>query len=141
MKHNTQTVEAVLFGFLRLGDIVYPPAFGRKFAIPRAYLLDKVNRSLRPSFCGEEDWEPLTPEQLQHCYARSSIGFCCCDDGIYLPDSPEDIRAVEEYLLLKIKGIGRRVARIRRAWPQFGPYREQLILPGLDEPDGEVDES
>jgi len=137
MNRDSSVLERFIVGQLALGDSRHAPAFGRVNAIPHAYLLDKANRQFRPMDADKEEWEDITDTAFRRAYANSDAGVCCCDVGLYLPESPEDIKACEDYLLSKIRGTGRRIARIRRAYPQFGPYRNQLALPGVDEPDAE----
>jgi hypothetical protein len=140
MKRDNSALERFIVGQLALGDSRYAPAFGLANAIPHAYLLEKANRQFRPTDATNEEWEDITDTAFRRAYANSETGVCCCDAGLYLPNSPEDIKACEDYLLSKIRGVGRRIGRIRRAHPEFGPYRNQLTLPGLDESDAEIEE-
>jgi hypothetical protein len=134
MKHDREAIERFIYNRLVLGDRDHAPAIGAAHAIDRAYLLAAANANFRP-LDPEEPWTKITDELFRNIYANSEAGICCADTGIFLAAGPDDIRATEDYLMAKIRGTGRRIARIRRAYPQFGPYRNQLLLPGLEEAD------
>jgi hypothetical protein len=104
-------------------DYMHKRAKGRKRATPRAVI--------------EQDLEVFIPKELKDpdrffraMYARMPI--CTCPDGLFLPESPEEVKAFKEYM---IKGWGHelaheRVKTILAFYPHLAPeYGVQQDLP------------
>lgn len=125
-------VEMWLIGVLRIGDLDNPPAVGSENAVDRKLLMARANRFIASRNGWEEDkapWPLLKDEQWRNIYRLSRKGVCPCSNGLFLASSRADIDAVNDYLHQKIAGLARRIARVQNAYPEFGPYRDQLVLP------------
>jgi hypothetical protein len=124
-----ECIERHAVGYLRLY------AVGRPNAVTRDVVLDYVNRMLPSTFDRSDD------ATLRRVCANSEAGVLSCEGGYFLPapapvGGKDELADFERYILAKAKGLFRRIALVRKAHPDLGPFRFQLPL--FDEEEGEA---
>ena len=120
MKINREAVGNRILGELRLRG-----AFGMANAIPRAILLDVINREAR-AFCEEDEWRKIKDFEFREIYRFLPI--CSCEDGLYIPSSREDLEAFRIYMRAKAIPLFERVKKVAEAYPELIPDGGQMTL-------------
>jgi len=84
---------------------------GREYAIPRRMLQNRLFR-----FAIQ-----LDDRKLRSIYA--SLPICSCEDGLFIPRTPEEVREYREYLRphMAPEKVAARIGIILSIWPNLQP--------------------